>query len=76
MLLPRRRAPVGGAGTMSEEWETRVGAWWGRVRGRVLGAMAGLLTAWIVLRIGFWTTLVIAVCLYVGYVVGRSFDPE
>ena len=76
MLLQRRRAPSVGEGTISEEWETRVGSWWGRVRGRVLGVAAGLLTAWIVLRIGFWTTVVIAACLYVGYVVGRSFDPE
>lgn len=58
------------------EWENQVLAWWATMRGRVLGTALGLLLGWLVLRIGVWQAFILAVFLYIGYSVGRSFDPE
>ena len=81
-LLQRRRRPDDPAdtlGTMDEagnEWENQAAHWWNRTRGQILGTLAGLLLAWIVLRIGWGAALTIAALVYVGYSIGRSFDPD
>lgn len=80
MLLQRRPTdPANALGTMDEsgnEWENQATRWWSRTRGQVLGTLAGLLLAWVVLRIGWGAALTIAVLVYVGYSIGRSFDPD
>ena len=58
------------------EWENRLAGWWVKHRGRTLGLLAGLVLAWIILRIGWGAALTIAVFLYLGYSFGGSFDPE
>ena len=80
-LLQRRRSddPADTPGTMDEtgnEWENQAAHWWNRTRGQILGTLAGLLLAWIVLRIGWGAALAIAALVYVGYSIGRSFDPD
>ncbi len=81
MLLQRRRPtdPANALGTMDEagdEWENQAARWWSRTRGQVLGTLAGLLLAGVVLRIGWGAALTIAALVYVGYSIGRSFDPD
>lgn len=80
MLLQRRRpaaeATLLTETTDGEEWENQIMRWWSRTRGQVIGALAGLLLAWIVLRIGWGAALTISALVYVGYSIGRSFDPD
>ncbi len=82
MLLQRRRPadPANALGSKMDEatneWENQAAHWWSRTRGQVLGTLAGLLLAWIVLRIGWGAALTIAALVYVGYSIGRSFDPD
>lgn len=80
MLLQRRPAePANTLGTMveaGEEWENQATRWWSRARGQVLGTLAGLLLAGVILRIGWGAALTITALVYVGYSIGRSFDPD
>jgi len=45
-------------------------------RGKFLGSCAGLLVALSIIRIGFWWTVFIVLCCYVGYHIGRRVDDQ
>ena len=49
---------------------------WQNHRGKVLGCLVGLLFAISVIRLGFWLSIFILVCLGVGYFVGRVVDSK
>ncbi len=43
-------------------------------RGKVIGIILGLLAGLLIIIFGFWKTVFIAICIVVGYIVGKSFD--
>lgn len=43
-------------------------------RGKLLGALFGLVFALMIIRFGFWWSLFIAVFVFVGYWVGKRMD--
>lgn len=45
-----------------------------RYRGRVVGTLAGLILAWLLVTYGFWKTLVILAFGVLGYLVGAERD--
>jgi uncharacterized membrane protein len=47
---------------------------WQNNRGKVIGCLIGLLFAISVIKVGFWLSIFILVCLAIGYFVGRMFD--
>ena len=47
-----------------------------RHRGAVAGAVVGLLVALLIIVFGFWKTVFIAICILVGYFIGKRFDEE
>jgi uncharacterized membrane protein len=44
--------------------------------GRLLGASAGLTAAILFLTVGFWSTLLILICVGIGYVIGLLRDSK
>jgi uncharacterized membrane protein len=47
-----------------------------RHRGAAAGAAVGLVVALLMIIFGFWKTVGIAICILIGYFVGRHFDEE
>jgi uncharacterized membrane protein len=47
-----------------------------RHRGAAAGAAGGLLVALLLIMFGFWKTVGIAVCILIGYYIGKRFDEE
>jgi uncharacterized membrane protein len=45
-------------------------------RGKVLGSLIGLVLALMVIRFGILWTIFIALCVAVGYFVGKRFDDD
>ncbi|MCK9222867.1 MAG: DUF2273 domain-containing protein [Limnochordia bacterium] len=43
-------------------------------KGKVLGAILGLVTGLLFLRYGFFRTLLVLLCIAIGYVIGRRLD--
>jgi uncharacterized membrane protein len=43
-------------------------------RGKVIGLLAGLTFGIMVIKVGFWQTLFITLCLYIGYIIGKRID--
>ncbi|MGI6606097.1 MAG: DUF2273 domain-containing protein [Peptococcia bacterium] len=43
-------------------------------RGKVLGLIAGLVFGLMVIKVGFWQTLFITLCLGLGYAIGKRID--
>lgn len=43
-------------------------------RGKTIGILLGLLVALLWISLGFWKMLFIAVCILIGYFVGKRFD--
>lgn len=43
-------------------------------RGKVIGIILGLLVALLWITLGFWKMLFIAICIVIGYFVGKCFD--
>ncbi|MEW6724393.1 MAG: DUF2273 domain-containing protein [Bacillota bacterium] len=56
-------------------------AWWAVLRyllethrGRIIGAIGGLIVALLIISLGFLWTLFVAACVGVGYYIGRRYD--
>ena len=47
-----------------------------RHRGAMAGAIVGLLVALLIIIFGFWKTVGIAICIVIGYFIGKRFDEE
>ncbi|HEY8531608.1 MAG TPA: DUF2273 domain-containing protein [Limnochorda sp.] len=45
-----------------------------RYRGRVVGTLAGLILAWLLVTYGFWKTLVLLAFGLLGYLIGAERD--
>lgn len=43
-------------------------------KGKVIGVLAGLLFGMLVLMVGFWRSVFLAICMGVGYFVGSLYD--
>jgi len=43
-------------------------------RGKVLGAIFGLIIGLLIIVFGFWKTVFIIVCILIGYFLGKRFD--
>lgn len=43
-------------------------------RGKIVGLLIGLAFAYLVLAHGFWRTLFIILCLYIGFIIGKRID--
>lgn len=43
-------------------------------KGRVLGAIFGLIAGILLLKYGFWKTLLVLICTVFGYFIGRRLD--
>ncbi len=43
-------------------------------RGKVVGLLAGLAFGIMVIKVGFWQTLFVTICLGLGYVIGKRID--
>ncbi len=43
-------------------------------RGKVMGLLSGLTFGIMVIKVGFWQTLFITFCLYIGYIIGKRID--
>ena len=79
MRLWQQQRPETPAPPGSEEkvpWESGVLEFWERWRGRILGTAIGLLIGYLVIRIGWWAAVTLAIFLYIGYAIGNSFDNE
>lgn len=58
------------------QWEEIVREVWTVHRGKVLGVFIGLLFALSVVSFGFWKTFFIALCIGVGYALGKRADED
>lgn len=47
-----------------------------RRRGTAVGMISGLLAGLLIIVIGFWRAVFIAVCIAAGYFAGKRFDDE
>jgi uncharacterized membrane protein len=47
-----------------------------RHRGAAVGVVVGLLVGLLFIIFGFWKTILIAICILIGYIVGKRFDEE
>jgi len=56
--------------------EDRIGRIWQQHRGKIIGSLAGLAVAVLVIIFGFWWALFIAGCVGAGYLVGKRIDDE
>lgn len=45
-------------------------------KGKIVGSFMGLISAILILLIGFWKTLLIAICTLSGYYIGTRWDKE
>jgi len=45
---------------------------WGKLLGVLLGLVVGLL----MILIGFWKTIFILICIFIGYLLGKRIDEE
>ncbi len=45
-------------------------------RGKVLGAIFGLIIGLLIIVFGFWKTVFIIFCILIGYFLGKRFDDE
>jgi len=43
-------------------------------KGKIVGVLAGLLFGILVLAVGFWRSVFLAICVTVGYVIGSVYD--
>lgn len=43
-------------------------------RGKLIGALIGLVFALLIIRFGFWWSIFITFCVFVGYWLGRRMD--
>nr|WP_122013527.1 DUF2273 domain-containing protein [Maliibacterium massiliense] len=57
---------------MGEKWLT----FFRENKSKVIGALIGLAIGIIILSIGFWRTLFLALCVGVGYALGIAFTSE
>lgn len=46
---------------------------YGSHKGETIGTVCGLIFALFVIIIGFWKTLFIGLCMFVGYYIGKKF---
>jgi uncharacterized membrane protein len=47
---------------------------WENHRGKLLGSLAGLLTALLIMWVGFLWTFFVLVCVLVGFAIGKRMD--
>ncbi|MBP8628991.1 MAG: DUF2273 domain-containing protein [Negativicutes bacterium] len=47
---------------------------WQQHCGKITGAFFGVLMAIMIILFGFFNTLFIAICGFIGYILGRKFD--
>jgi uncharacterized membrane protein len=45
-------------------------------RGKIIGLFCGLLLGIFILSLGFWRSLLLAICIAVGYWIGKMYDKE
>jgi len=45
-------------------------------KGRVIGALTGLVLSILIIWIGFFQSLFIALCVFVGYYIGKKFESD
>lgn len=43
-------------------------------KGEIIGTVSGLIFALFVIFIGFWKTLFIGICMFIGYYIGKKFS--
>lgn len=43
-------------------------------RGKTIGGLIGLIFGILVITVGFLQTVFVAICLYVGYIIGKRID--
>jgi uncharacterized membrane protein len=56
------------------DWERIITEVWLNHRGKALGLSLGLLFGVLTAVLGFWETFFIAVCIIIGYMIGKKFD--
>lgn len=47
---------------------------WERHSGKIIGVATGLLIGILVIALGFWRTLFLAICVSVGFYIGKKID--
>lgn len=52
------------------------GEFFSKHRGKITGIILGLVFGWLVIVYGFWKTLFIAVCVGLGYYLGKRADEK
>lgn len=57
-------------------WENILSEILGPHRGKVIGVILGLIASVLFISFGFWKTLFIAICITIGYFVGKKIDEQ
>ncbi|MHB1315570.1 MAG: DUF2273 domain-containing protein [Christensenellales bacterium] len=55
---------------MNESWKV----FFKKNKGKIIGATIGIITGILILTINFWRTLLLAICLFVGFFLGWRSD--
>jgi len=45
-------------------------------KGKIIGILLGLVFGILVLSIGFWQTIFLSICIYIGYAIGGMTDKK
>jgi uncharacterized membrane protein len=48
----------------------------GRNRGKVIGLLLALVAALLIIFLGFWKTIFLAILILIGYFIGKLFDDK
>lgn len=57
-------------------WEEMVREIWAGHRGKAIGVVLGLIFGLFAALFGFWKTLFIAICIGIGYLLGKRADEK
>lgn len=49
---------------------------WENHRGKTIGVIFGLIIGLLLINFGFWKTLLLAIMVFIGYVVGNRIDQQ
>lgn len=58
------------------QWEEVIQEIWKNHRGKAIGVILGLLFGIFTTIFGFWKTVFIAICIGIGYVLGKRADEK
>jgi len=47
-----------------------------RHKGKIGGLILGLVSGWLIIRYGFWKALFVALCMGIGYYIGKRLDEQ